>query len=270
MSMFERTKPVLGVRSLKLTAVYFSSKNAGSFPDIQKYQADNSSSDFLSIAVGEASDFIEGITSASWSRALRAPAGQISSGVVQDGAIHLLRTEVFENVTSPHVVSIALTKCPSSNELNVTARLCREFQEQGTFIIITGPDDTSIGLSGLGLTCDCFIGGDCSTEHHSYPARTIADPIEGRMICYELLDVLKLWAGRIGKFNSQPANLDGLHIEISPSVGRLADIDRVATRLRRSVVHDIDELTSVVSIEASEEAYTTIFQRSALISQRRV
>lgn len=267
MLAYEKAETGLGVSFPKLTTLYFSSKNAKNPSNLQGGQADRSSVDFLSVAVGERSDFIEDIVLASCSKGLRAPPRQIGTGVAQTNIISLHMMEVFKNATSPHVVSIALTKCPNRSESNVAARLCCEFQEQGSFVLITGPDGVSIELASLGSACDCIVEGDCSAEHHSYPARTIADPIEGRMICYELLDVLNLWAGRVGRFNSQLADLDALHIEISPSVGCLADIDGMAMRLRHSNMHKVDELTSVVPMEACKKVYMTSFQRSALISQ---
>jgi hypothetical protein len=165
---------------------------------------------------------IRKMADAPWSTALTTPPGKAASMTVTR-AFDVEVGDILDGTPPPHVASIALAGNPTADEVALACRIGERLQERGSFVIVTGPA-TGRSMPGY-IGSDCYLAGNCGEEHHSYPARTVTEPIAGRMICYELYDVLRLWAGKTGEYGSLRHDADGLHIEVPASVGALEEVD---------------------------------------------
>lgn len=125
-------------------------------------------------------------------------------------------------------------------------------------------------LLWLGQACDCIVGGDGSDDHHHYPIRAISWPVEGRLICYDLYDVLSIWAGRLGRHGAARIDFDAMHVEVSASVGSLFAVDEIATKLLADMREGGERLVSVVDGVRDRAAVSTTFIRSSYVQQSRV
>ena len=226
---------------------------------------DSLSGSFVAVGIGEAHSFTEHLVDAPWSTGLRSPAGKIHvEAIIDVKCIDFGALDFFADVSGPHIGSIALPSFPNVAEIEIAKRLTQYLNELGAFVVITGLEGSEAALALAGTSSDCYVVGDCSSEHHSYPARTIADPLKGRMICYELYDVLSIWAGRIGLFNGFLPQCDAMHIEVPASVGSLKDVDRAAMQFRKTMPGMIDELVSVIPMSSNGVSRLTCFKKIVL------
>ena len=258
----------LSVRPINISILAFQPRKHDVLSILPSRDIDALSVSFVAIGIGEAHRLIDHLNEAPWSTGLRSPAGKVHVGVVESlKSNDLLSLDFLKEVCQPHVGSIALPSCPSVDELDLANRLTRHLHGLGTFVVITGLENSEVALASAGITSDCYVAGDCSFEHHSYPARTIADPLKGRMICYELYDVLSMWAGRIGTFNGFLPRCAAMHIEVPASVGSLKDIDRAAMQFRKAPHANLDELVSVIPMSSDMVSCLTCFRHSSVLNQ---
>lgn len=170
-----------------------------------------------------------------------------------------------------HVASIAIPDTATPAEMELAFRLGHALRSQGTFVVITASVTNQRVLDELGIVADCIVLGGTGVESHLYPVRTLSDPEQGRLICYDLYDVLCIWAGRIGRHDAAWPEAEAWHLEISSSVGALAEVDRLAAALLEQVgATGMPRLVSVVDGLGSALAAATGFRHDSSIMQARV
>ncbi len=133
----------------------------------------------------------------------------------------------------PRIVSIALSAAPTPGEIDLACQVGNYFRcnQKAVVVMTCGPGDAG-ALLRLGRAADCLVRGDGSLRHHHYPIRTVSEPGMGRLVCYDLYDVICAWAGRVGQFGMLIPQCDALHVEISARVPTLQDVDDLANGYR--------------------------------------
>lgn len=225
----------------------------------------------LALGVGASGEgSIAALASADWFAHLR---GTVS-GPLHVTAPTLCANGLPEEITgvcpAPHVASIALGSAPSEAEVGLACDIGNLLRSRGVFVVATTALVADATLLRLGQACDCIVGGDGSDDHHHYPIRAVSWPVGGRLICYDLYDVLSIWAGRLGQHGATWADSDAMHVEVSASVGSLYAANEIATKLLGAMKDDGERLVSVVDGIRDRSAVYTTFTRSPYVQQSRV
>ena len=182
----------------------------------------------LAVGVGrEGGEMVAALAAAPWfSHLLEGAVGPLGgSGREADNVM----ADVLGRMRGPHVVSVALPRRPDWSEVEAACAVGRAISQRGAFAVGTASQPSPAAMERLGKAFDCVIEGDGGLHHHWYPIRTVTEPADGRMICYDLYDVCALWAGRIGTFGVVVPAADALHVEVSAETESLAEVDRLAT-----------------------------------------
>ena len=189
----------------------------------------------LAVGVGrEGGAVVEALAGAPWFAHLRKAASAPSQAFGLSTAT--MMHDVLEGIRGPHVVSVALPRCPGQADVEAACAVAHKFRPRGAFLVATVSEPSPAAIAGLGEAFDCLVKGDGSLHHHWYPTRTVTEPRTGRLICYDLYDVCCLWAGRVGSFGAVHPTADAMHVEVSSEVASLAEVDHLAAEMAAGLV----------------------------------
>lgn len=226
----------------------------------------------LALGIGASGEgTIAALASADWFAHLRGTiSGPLHGTVPTLAAASGLPEEIIGVCSTPHVASIALGSAPSESEVGLACDIGKLLRSRGAFVVVTTAFVTDAVLLRIGQACDCIVGGDGSDDHDHYPIRAVIWPAGGRLVCYDLYDVLSMWAGRLGRHGAARADSDAMHVEVSASFGSLYAVDEIATKLLGAMKDDGERLVSVVDSVRDRAAVSTTFTRNSYVQQSRV